>query len=294
MRTLAVLLLALTCLGVFVPAAPAATVSLGIDPMRFEDELKPGDTVSHSITASNPGTAPLQVSAATADYRIGANGVPAFTPPGNPFAAGSWLQVEPAVFQLAPGEKKLITITVRVPRDSAPGGHYGAVLFQFGGGASEGTGVGVSGRIASVEMITIPGDIIKAGSLQALAIPLLSSGYPVPIALSLKNTGNIHLPQDGNIVIDNWLGGKVAAIPIPSGYVFPKSVKDIKLTLPSGSMFGFYRADVSFNEQAIAVDRTAYFIILPWPLILGIILVAYGLYKLGLARGRKGSSDTRS
>ncbi len=291
MRSFAIMVLTALLLGIFAPAA-SADVTLGISPMKLEYRLKPGDSTTETVKAFNPGSAGLHVTTLISDYQVDTRGVPQFdSRDKDPFAAANWMEVSPSEFNLTPGETKLVQIQVKVPKDAAPGGHYGAVLFQFGGGTSTGTGVGVSGRIAAINLITVPGAVKRAGALQQVSIPFLSSGYPVPISLSVANSGNIHLPLDGNIDVSNWLGGKVDSIPIPEGYVFPNSTKNLYLTMNGGSMFGFYRADVIFNDKSITGGKTPCFIVFPWPLVLGVMLAAFGLYKLGLTRGRKGKAS---
>jgi P pilus assembly protein, chaperone PapD len=268
-----------------------AETTLGVSPLKLEYGLPPGGETVKTVTVNNPGTTPLQVTTEINDFKIDSRGVPVFSPPENgSFLAGNWLQVTPQEFSIKPGESKQVQIHVKAPKDAEPGGHYGAVLFMFGGPeAQEGqVKVGISGRIAVVNMITIPGTVKREGAVKQFSIPLLSSGYPVGINLSFNNTGSVHLPIGGAVRVKNWLGQQVISIPLPEGYVFPSAVKPIQLSMSSGSLFGFYRANLTLNEPAIANDTgSVTFIVFPWPIVLGVILVAFGLYKLGVRKGRR-------
>lgn len=299
-RCLSVFLVTLFLLNFPVSYAQGLT-TLNVKPMKHEFELNPGDEEARIITVHNPGGIPVEVTTEINDYQVNPRGVPVLTEP-EAFSAGRWLEVVPTTLHLKPGETKEVLLSVKVPTAEAePGGHYAAVVFRFKTSDPEkdanSISVGITGRIAVVSLITVPGETIKQGALQRISLPFLNTGYPVPMELVLVNDGNIHLKTNGHVNISNrWGSQPVASVPLPGVHVFPSSAKSLQVSLDSGRPIGLYTATVSFEEEAIALDAAPVtFIVFPWTLTLGVTLVAVAIYLLGLYRGRKAfPGDTRT
>jgi hypothetical protein len=277
-------------IGIFTNSA-YATTTLQVSPILLKYELDPGAKVNKTITATNKGDSTISITTDISDYTVNENGVPQFVKPSrNPLSAGNWMKVDTKGFVLKPGESKDVDLSIDVPKSATSGGHYGAVLFMLGGIDAQ-TGqvqVGVVGRMAALSLVTIKGPVNKKGYLDNLSVPLFSNAHPVPIELTYSNKGNVHLSTRGTLVVKNWLGTKVKSIPIPESYVMPGSKKTVKTAMRSSSLIGFYKMELSLKEKSIKnLPGPAYFIVFPWTIALGVILIVASIFLLGKRQGKK-------
>jgi len=135
------LLPALGASAVLVPAANAAAANgLGVrlvdaptsgrgDPrasVYIVDHLRPGTVIHRRIEVSNGTAGPLSAAVypAAASVRAGSF-LGAVGRTRNDLS--TWTTVSPTNPKLAPGAKRLVTVTVAVPKDAAPGERYGVV-----------------------------------------------------------------------------------------------------------------------------------------------------------------------
>jgi hypothetical protein len=288
----AVILLLLLVTAVFMFATEAyASATLQVSPILVKYDLEHGSTVIKTITATNKGDSTLSITTDISDYSVNENGVPQFVKPSrNPLSAGNWMRVDSRKFVLKPGEAKDVELTIDVPDSATAGGHYGAVLFELGG-FDEKTGrvqVGVVGRMAALSLVTIKGKVNKRGFLNELNVPFFSNAHPVPIKLAYSNEGNVHLSTRGTLVVKNWLGSKIKSIQIPEAFVMPGSKKIISTAMTNSSLIGFYKTEVVLNDKSIKqLPSPAYFVVFPWTIVLGIILIVAAIFMMGNYQGKR-------
>src|ERR1051326_6862136 len=97
-------------------AGPAASIALS--PSVATLTVAPGKTTTETVTVTNGSTTGVHVSGAIGDLAPVLDGF-------GPATAGS-----PGVFGLPAGGATSVTVTIRVPVGSTPGGHYAGVLFS--------------------------------------------------------------------------------------------------------------------------------------------------------------------
>ena len=193
----------------FVPAHfAAADVSISLYPVSFRIQADPGTTWSGTITVTNPNTAQLGVQPEKENLGGGAEGsIQLLGEDANSHGLASWISVDAKPSLLQPGQKKDFPISIHVPLNATPGGHYAAVLFRAipadqAGGAS-GSGVGVSGRVGSVILLEVSGDVNRAAVLESVDAQKFLSHGPFTVTLKISNTGNSYFNPEGSVTFQN-------------------------------------------------------------------------------------------
>ncbi len=194
-------------------------------------------------------------------------------------AVSRWVTFEPAEFTLAPREEKSVKFTINVPRNADTGGHYMGIIAGTPPREVEGTGVEIVHRIASLILLTVPGEMTEDVSIKSF---LTSKKYyekgPVVFESRFKNEGTVHLVPDAEIIVTNILGQEVAAIPVEKRNVLPSAIRRIDSEWGADRLWGgFYTATIEgsygrFSGNELNTKSVTFFAF-PWKAGVVILLV---------------------
>lgn len=185
-----------------------ADVSISLYPVSFRIQADPGQTWKGIITVTNPNATQLGVQPEKENLGGGAEGsIQLLGADANSYGLASWIQIDGKPSLLQPGQKKDFPFSIHVPFNATPGGHYAAVLFraipsQQAGGAA-GAGVGVSGRVGSVVLLEVSGDVKRSAVLESVDAPKFLSHGPFTVTLKINNTGNSYFNPEGSVTFQN-------------------------------------------------------------------------------------------
>ncbi len=293
------------------PAVPAGQ-GLEISPPLIELKADPGQTVSTQIKLRNVTKGALVTKDEINDFvAAGENGEPKLLLDQNeqsPYSIKNWLSTIPSV-TLQPGEQKVIPITMNVPMNASPGGHYGVVRFTGRPPEIEDTGVSLSASIGSLILVNVSGNVSEQAKISDM---YTASGDkrrsifeygPINIVEKIQNTGNVHFKPKGTVRLTNMFGKEVASYQLndKSGNVLPGSTRKFDQTYNKKLLFGRYKAqaDVVYGSDSKILSRTISFWVIPYKLILIVIalivLIIFGIkrYNRHIVKraGKKSSSD---
>lgn len=296
-------LLGALLLGTFL-ARPAQALTL--IPPNLEFSLQSGETIETKVKLFNETADSVTQYSSTANFTAkDETGTPAFLDEAVATNLASWITLEPGPFTLLPGERLEIHVTVAVPADAEPGGHYAAIFFSSLSPDTAGTGeVGISTKLGSLVLVRVAGAIREAGSIATFGSKdgaTMFTRPPVDFLLRVANSGNVHIRPTGDITIRNSIGGTTATVPVnvTQGAVLPSSTRAFNLSWEKSAndterenffqevaaewrnfAFGPYTATVDLSYGA-ANDKTATaklsYWILPWQLL---IVTVVGLVAL--------------
>lgn len=269
--------------------APAQGQGLEISPPLRELKADPGDTVKTTISVRNVTEETLITKAEINDFvAAGEDGQPKLLleeGEESPYSIKSWLSTIPSV-RLKSRQQKKIPVTMTVPQDASPGGHYGVVRFTGTPPGLEDTGVSLSASIGTLILVNISGDVRESAVIEEMYTSqngerrwLFEYG-PVDITERIKNDGNIHFAPGGTVRITNMFGGETASFQLneTGGNVLPASVRKFDQALDKRLLFGRYtiQADIAYGSNSTILSESITFWVIPYKLILiGIaILVA--------------------
>jgi hypothetical protein len=119
-------------------------------------------------------------------------------------AVVNWMEYDPKAFQIPPGRRQNIRVTLNVPED-AGGGYYGALQVT----ARPVDTVSEAGEFLPSELtlpiyLTVPPALDKAGAIAALDVERSPSGG-VTLKPTFENAGNIHVTTRGSATIQKWM-----------------------------------------------------------------------------------------
>lgn len=285
----------------------ASGQGLEISPPVVELQADPGQTVTTSISIRNVTKGPLIVKAKTDDFGAGADetGQPQLlldTDGQSRFSLKYWVGAV-ADLTLAAGELKKNQVTIKVPKNAEPGGHFGVVRFTAVPPDLEGTGVALSASVGTLVLVRVSGSISDKLALEEFSTGRIKGEFqdvgsvttktsffeygPVGFVVRLKNEGSVHEKPKGNIVVKNMFGKQVADIEVngKGGNVLPDSVRRFEQQLASKQLFGRYTAKLELSyasDQKLTSTKT--FWVIPYTLIiLGLIGLVALVFVLRLA-----------
>lgn len=254
----------------------------------------PGQVIKTQISLRDISSTNLTVSGEVNDFvAAGEDGTPKILlkdEGNNPYSVKDWITTLPS-FLMAPKQIKILPITITIPADAAPGGHYGVIRFTATPPELQGTGVSLSASLGSLMLITVNGKTKESMSVQELSVNnggaagKLFESTPLNFVVKLKNTGNIHEQPVGQVTITDMFGKKVAAVNInlPPRNVLPQSTRKFSAPLDSTvignkKLFGHYNANlvVTYGANKQITTASTSFWVIPYRLIAAFILVAVG------------------
>ncbi len=280
----------------FSPAARAITLV----PPSLEFGAQPGESLTTSIKLYNESSDPVTLFTSTSNFTAAdEDGTPKFDPQGKQEDLASWISVKPTQYALAPNENVTVPVTITVPKDAAPGGHYAALFFGTQPNAGQGGTVLIASKIGTLIILTVQGQLNESAKVESLVVKSGTRSFtrpPVTIETVINNTGNVHIRPEGTVVIHNMFGGQTASLVFNSsrGAILPNSSRHFDVAWAKSSVdqgrggffhevgaewhnfaLGTYTASLnltygSTNQPLVGTVR---FTIFPWQLLLVILLV---------------------
>ena len=128
---------ALLSIILFFSIAQSGYANLSISPLKHEFTIEAGAEKSATVLVTNGTDAPITLYTSKEDFVAGDDtGTPMFIKlkdqVSETFSLANWIQIESENITLAKGESREIRFTIKVPKNSEPGGHYGAIFFSPG------------------------------------------------------------------------------------------------------------------------------------------------------------------
>ena len=291
-------------------AAPAPTPAgtatgspgqgLEISPPVIELSANPGQTVTANIRLRNVTKGELITKGRADDFGAGTDesGQPKLLldeTGATRYSLKFWVQNVPDL-RLAPQELKTNVIKIVVPANAEPGGHFGVVRFTAIPPDLDGSGVALSASIGTLILLKVSGEVVSKASLaefSAMQKGKKSSFFEhgsVDFVARVRNEGSVHEKVKGSIEVKDWLGKKVATIPVneKGGNVLPDSVRKFEQSWSEKRLFGHYTAKMALTySSGKTLNGSLGFWVIPWKLfllvLLGLVVVGYML-KIGIRR----------
>ncbi len=266
--------------------------ALEIAPPVIYLNVNPGQTVKTQIFIRDISSGNLLVNGTVNNFVSGdETGTPKIildkeADKNNAFSLVDWVEPLPSLL-LIPREIKSMTVTINVPQDASPGGHYGVIRFTSVPPSLEGSGVSLAASIGVLLLLTVSGDVKEDLSVAELSVyrnnkkGTFFDGGPLEFRERLKNTGNVHVQPVGQVVITNMFGKTFASVNVnlPPGNVLPDSIREFrqpldKAVIGNKRLFGRYKAKltVTYGTDKKKVNSEITFWVIPYKLI-GLIII---------------------
>lgn len=265
---------------------------LEISPPLVDVKADPGQVVKTQLKVRNVTKYPLIVEAEYNDFVAnGEDGQPKIllnNDEKSPYSIKDWLGTIPTA-TLQPREQAVFDVTIAVPKNASPGGHYGVVRYT---GTPANTGdasaVSLSASIGTLILVNVSGDVQESGKISELFSArdgkkrTMFEYGPVAIVTKVENTGNVHFKPKGTVRVSNMFGGKVQEFQLNAagGNVLPQSTRKFENVLNKKLLFGRYKiqADVTYGQDNKIMSKTSSFWVIPYKLVILFILLIVLLF----------------
>jgi hypothetical protein len=272
---------------------------LEISPPLVELNVDPGQTVSFEIRLRNIITSPLIARGSIDDFVSGGEeGQPKLLLDENaepsPYSFKGWTGPLPEL-NLAPGEAKSAKISLTVPQDAAPGGHYGVVRYTGTAPDIDETGVALSASIGTLVLINVSGNVTYDAKIEEFFT--MQNGKrkgffetgPISFIERIKNQGSVHIKPIGTIRITNTFGKEVAVLSVneTGGNILPGSIRRFEQQLDKKFLIGRYTAEANIQYNGQNMTSFLTFWVIPYKLIaiiLGVLILLFVIFRTGIKR----------
>lgn len=218
------------CSGIF--AVAPAVHALTLIPPSVELNVTPGQKIETEVKLFNETQEAVQLYTEAVNFTAdGETGNPSYDFGGTVTDLSSWFQIEKGPIALTPGQRLAVPITLNIPADAEPGGHYAALFFSNTPPQEQGAGqIAIGMKLGTLFLVRVEGTIVEQGSLEEFFLEAgksTLSRLPAHFFLRFQNTGNIHLRPAGTVNIINMFGKKAGSIDVNpgKGATLPKTIR---------------------------------------------------------------------
>lgn len=285
---------------IFSPQVFAQTVKnsanvLKVSPVRSDIEIKAGETKKIQTTVTNLTKVPITVKPVANDFIAGdERGTPAIILDADKFAPTHSLKrfMKPLADVAIPaGKAKIVEVLISVPKDAQPGGYFGAVRFAPTSPDSGGQ-VNLSGSVASLLLLTVPGDAVEKLQLTDFTVlqggkagSYFQSSNDLQASVRFENKGGLQMGPFGKISVKE--GDKVVYeadfnSKEPRDMILPDSARRWDIPLKNIGSFGHYTVSATFTygKKNQTVETTQSFWVVPQIVIIATVVAVLALIGL--------------
>lgn len=293
--------------SVLAATAPATNSgqALEIAPPLTYLNVDPGKTYTAKILIRDVSNTDLVVTGQANDFVAeGESGSPKVildnTVP-DPYSMKDW--VAPIAAQTLKSKQiETQVITIHVPANASPGGHYGVIRFTGTAPSLSGAGVSLSASIGALFLLTVSGKITNQLSVAEFSVNkagktghLFQSG-PLNFVERIKNTGNVHEQPIGLVTITDMFGRKLATLAVnePPGNILPDSTRKFDQDLNASvighkHLFGRYTAKLAltYGTDKKTLTASLSFWVIPYKLVaivIAALIAGFFALRYGIKR----------
>ncbi len=294
-----------TALAATAPAASApAANGYRLSPVRTDLTIKPGANEAVTVYIQNASSAVEDLQVVIDDFQAPTNesGDPALLLNGQTASSHSlkqFVSVPVPTFTLQPNQQQAVTVNIKVPLSTASGGYYGAIRFApVGIGGSK--NVNLSASIASLVLLTVPGNLDEQLSIASFGVAHNGSVNPqsfffsnknLQAVVSFRNSGNVQEQPFGKILLKKG-STSLASFSVNGsddpGNVLPDSARRFTVSLDKVGWFGKYKVEGNFGygSKGQLLTATATFYVIPiLVIIIAVLIIIFIVFLLlGLPR----------
>lgn len=254
---------------------------------RNEVALDPGESYRFAMKLYNRGENPILGNLKLVDFIVTDNkGTPSFLEGdnsllSNKYSAASWMSLPFQTMAIPPNDKVSFDVTVNVPFDAKPGGHYAAVIFEATSNftpqeasTNQEAGSAITPRIAGLFYIRVNGKVTEKALITKLTVPPFSEYGPVAASAEITNSGDTHIQPKGFLTVFDWFGRVVTQSKLDEVNIFPEVARIYENKVGEHLMVGRYKLAFSatYGEKGTLLEGFTYFWVIPWRMIVIIAL----------------------
>jgi hypothetical protein len=265
---------------------PGTGEGLEISPPVVQITGNPGQTITTSIRLRNVTAQNLYAIPQTDDFGAkGEDGEPQVLlneTEATRFSLKYWIQPLSTLL-LVPQEIKTELVTIKIPANGEPGGHYGVVRFTAVPAGSATNGVALSASIGALLLLKVNGPITENLGVTQFYVSQNEAGKPAgffqngPLSFTerIQNNGDIHEQPTGSVVVYDMTGKPIGQFAVNGELrnILPDSIRRFNQIFNQHWLFGYYTAKLklTYGSTAQVLASSIGFWVVPWELLLIVI-----------------------
>lgn len=268
---------------------------LKVSPLRTDVKIKPGESGVVKITVTNLTNKDITVRPYENDFISGDEyGTPSIILDEDKFAPTHSLKRFMAPLQsikISANKSKTVEVKLNVPGTTQAGGYFGALRFAPTT-PDNGGQVNTSASVASLILLTVPGDLVEKLNLTQFDIQQgdkAATNFRTPndleVSFRFENKGNVQLAPFGKISVkkgDDVIYDTDFNNKAPSDTILPDGARRWDVPLKNIGTFGHYTVSATFTygSKNQSIDVTKSFWVIPMVVIIGFsiaVLLLVGL-----------------
>lgn len=255
-----------------------------VTPLVIDREVKPRDIFTETITITNNENYTVRIYPSVNAVAVDEGGdVTEFTPPSmsdNKVTMTSWLEIKRSAVTIEAGKTKEIPLNIKVHPEAEPGVYHAVIGFGSGRNRDEALKK-VTDGLAPRIVVTLNVDQERNEFLKLdkfIVERFVTKASNNAISYTLTNPGEANVVPTGEIILSNSRGEEVGSVVVnPDGDTLaPGQETTYTVPAPTEGLVGKYKAFLTVDygtEQLASVYDTAFFYVLPWQKLLGILAV---------------------
>ena len=262
---------------------PVYAAGVSVTPLIIDHEGLPRDIIKGTFKITNPNHYKTTVFTVTKNIDT-SKGEQKFIEPGEADHSSSlanWIDVSTKMYELQPNETKTVPYEINVNLRADKGVYHAVMFFPIGASRSE-----AESQISSAPQIAVNltvgdegKDRLQVGRFTGPGVVL---GSHANFIATVNNTGNRVLKPTAEVRIYNRGGQEVGTIPVnESGdEVQPDQQREFSVDWTKAKGFGRYKAQLVMefgDKQFQTYQDSIYFWLLPWPVLLFLVMILFGL-----------------
>ncbi len=245
----------------------AKTYSLTIYPSLNEVNLTRGDSYTYYINLYNSENIPVAINVYAQNFGVaGLNGNVSFIEDKSKLQSASWFHFKNTSLVLYPYETVKYPVTVDVPQNAYPGGHYVSIFFQKVNSIKSTPSVGVIPRIGSLFFITVGGNVYYNAQIKKISIlsslfhigntyfPLFSMNN-IKTSTIIKNLSNDYIVEKGKVYLENTFNLNKTKYSLPKHIILQNEARYLNSVIDANIGIGTYKVytaiDYGYNQKVI-------------------------------------------
>ena len=254
---------------VSVMAQPPKGAGVAVSPAHIHLSVAPGESKSTKVTINNDTDRPYDFSINLQDFNMDLNGKSEFVPRGTGSNGLSrYMSVTPSFVELAAGEKKDVTVTIRIPKDdpAANRANWAIIMIEQAvergkldqGGAGNQMSFGIYPSFAFGVYIYQNPPNATINAVEIMDFKIVSRPDKNFIQLDVENRGDGISSCQTRVELVNTKTGESTKLPLKNFTIVPGLRREFKFIVPPDLPEAVYNAigvvDYGSTEEILTAE----------------------------------------
>jgi uncharacterized protein YcfL len=281
----------LVCTFFIIYSHAALAANYAVSPLIIDHELEKRDIKTEKIFIKNTSGQQIRIFPTVNEVTINEGGsIKNFVEPSmidkRETAITSWLEIGRGRVEIAPGETKELTLTIRVNPEVEPGEYHAFIGFPEGSNRPEAENKvysgDVPGTIVRIGVDKVQNEFLRLASFQIKRF--VSKSDTEEVRIVLNNPGTDPVTPQGEVIFYDMRGNEVASQKVneDSAVVAPKTDVTFVMDVPKELGTGKYKAflTVVFGTSALtSINDTTFFYVID---IIKLLIIFLSVLALAL------------